>query len=145
MVLGPGDTRLHRPRGKLLVVEPQPLHRRFDEGQLIGFVIDGKVLAQRPAQRCNVAPQQPYAERVKGGDHGLQQQARPDQLLHSRSHLLRRLISEGDRQDGIRRCADVFNQVSNAVSDGARLAAARPGEYQHRALDGLRRLALLGV
>ena len=145
MVLGPGDARLHHPRGKLLVVEPQPLHRRFDEGQLIGFVIDGKVLAQRPTQRCNVAPQQPHAERVKGGDNRLQQQARPDQLLHSRSHLLRCFVSEGHREDGIRRCADVFYQVSNAVSDGAGLAAARSRQHQHRAVDGLRRLALWGV
>ena len=58
------------------------------------------------------------------------------QGLPTRSRIsLRRLVGEGDGGDVARRIAALLDQVSNLVGDDARLAAARPGEHQQRAIE----------
>ena len=67
------------------------------------------------------------------------------QLLDPFGHLAGRLVGEGDGENRVRRDADVFDQVSDAIGDDAGLAAAGPGQDQHRPFDGFDRLALLWI
>ena len=82
---------------------------------------------------------------MESRDQRLPQQGTADQLLHALGHLRRRFVGKGDGEDSVRRDADIFDQVRNAVSNDARLAAAGTGKDQQRALGGLDRQALLRV
>ena len=66
-------------------------------------------------------------------------------MLDPFGHLAGRLVGEGNGENRIRRNAGVLNEVGDAVGDGARLAAAGPGQDQHRPFDGLNRLALFWI
>src|SRR6266540_2259285 len=59
-------------------------------------------------------------------------------------HFAGRLVRERDAQH-VRRRDPALDQVSDAKSDDARLAGARAGQDEHRAVKGLDGLALLGV
>ena len=95
------------------------------------------------AQRFDVAPQHAHAERVKGRDHGLGDGESANQLVHALDHLAGGLVGEGDGEDGLRHHAQVLDQMGDAVGDDARLAAARAGQDQHRAVGGFDGFALL--
>ena len=88
--------------------------------------------------------QQPVREAVKGADP--QRPARvPEQPLDAAAHLRGGLVGESDREDAVRRDALHLDEPSHAVHEHARLAAARAGEDQHRALCSFDGLALLRV
>jgi hypothetical protein len=67
------------------------------------------------------------------------------QLFHAFGHLCGSLVGEGDRQNGVRRGAQVVDQVGDAVGDDARLPRAGAGQDQHRPFHGLDRFSLLGI
>ncbi len=68
-----------------------------------------------------------------------------DQFGEAFFHLPGGFVGEGDRQDAARVDADHLDKVGDAVGNDAGLAAARPGEYQYRAVNSLDGLSLGGV
>ena len=136
-------------RGRqLLVVDAQASHRGLDHALLVRLVIDHEILAVSLAadlQRLDIAAQQAHAERVEGRDQRLGQRARPHQRLDAAGHLARGLIGEGNRENGVGRDADMVDQVRDAISDDARLAAAGAGQDQYRPADRFHGFTLLGI
>jgi len=95
----------------------------------------------READLLRKLAQQPRAEAVKC--------AQPDVLARGQqfqpaAHLIRSLVREGQRQNLVRRDA-MREQISDAMRDDARLAAAWTGENQERSFEVLDRLALAAV
>jgi hypothetical protein len=68
-----------------------------------------------------------------------------DQFVHALSHLGGSFVGKSHRQDGFRHDTEALDQVRDAVGDDTRLAAARAGEDEQRALGGLDSLTLLRV
>ena len=64
---------------------------------------------------------------------------------HALLHLVGGFVRERHRQDFFRPDAASGNQIGDAKSDDARLAAARAGQYQHRAFQVLNGFALLRI
>src|SRR5581483_410307 len=96
------------------------------------------------------APQDAHAERMKGRKQRRSGAARAgvilrEQRVNAALHLARGLVGESDGEDVFRSHADGLDQVRAAVSDDARLAAARAGKDQHGALDNRGGFALLRV
>ena len=60
-------------------------------------------------------------------------------------HLLRGLVRKRDRENRLRRYPVRSHKMGNAMRDHARLAAARAGKDQQRAIDVRCRFVLLGV
>ena len=69
----------------------------------------------------------------------------PSCSLDALLHLLRRLVRERDREDLVRLDADRGEQVRDAIGEHARLARARAGDHEQRALGGQHGLPLGGV
>ncbi len=82
---------------------------------------------------------------MESGNQRLGQHAPADERVHALHHFRRGFIGECDGQNGIRLHAKILDQVRNAKRDHPRLAAARAGKDQHRALDSFHGLALLRV
>ena len=68
-----------------------------------------------------------------------------DHLADALLHLARRLVGEGDGEDFGGPGAAEAENVGDAGGEDARLAGARAGQHQHRAVERFDRLALLGV
>ena len=61
------------------------------------------------------------------------------------AHLVGGLVGKRDRGDVARRIAALLDQIGDLVGDHARLAAARPGQHQQRAVEIGCRFALHGI
>ena len=91
------------------------------------------------------AAQDLHADRMEGAEprHAL------DHLTHHQAdaalHLARRLVGEGDRQDLVRPRPPRGENVRDARGQHARFAGAGPGQHQHRPVQRLDRLPLLGI
>ena len=122
----------------------------FHGRELLGFVVDDEVALV--AEGLDVGAQDADAqgmERAQGRALGRFPVALPglqvrQQLVDALLHLARGLVREGDGQDVLRRDA-LVDEVRDAVGDDARLAGARPGQDQNRAVKGLSGLALLRI
>ena len=68
-----------------------------------------------------------------------------DELFDALGHLGGGLVGEGDGEDGVRRDTALLDEIGDAVRDDARLARARSGKDEHRTVDGLDCLTLLGI
>ena len=99
--------------------------------ELIGRVVDDEVARQADVRR--LAPQQPRAQRVKRRDPHLAA-VDAEQRLDARPHLFRRFVGEGDGEDPVRLGQPLADEVGDAVGDDARLAGARAGQDQQRAV-----------
>ena len=82
---------------------------------------------------------------MKRGDDGLGDAESADKFFDALAHLGGGFVGEGHRQNGFRHHAHVLDEIGDAVGDDARLAAARAGEDEHRALGSFDGLALLRV
>jgi hypothetical protein len=71
--------------------------------------------------------------------------AAAEQRRDALAHLARRLVGEGNGEDAPGRHALVRHKVGDAVCDHARLAAAGPGDDQHRAFGGRDSAALFRI
>ena len=69
----------------------------------------------------------------------------PKQRRKPLAHFARRLVGEGYRREAIGRDAHHARDVGDAVRDDARLAAARPRDYEQRPVYCGYRRALIGV
>ena len=92
-----------------------------------------------------VTAQNLHADRMEGAHprHALDDLA--DHLADARLHLARRLVGEGDGEDFRGPRAAEVEDVGDAGGQHAGLAGAGAGQHQHRAVQGLDRLALFGV
>ena len=70
---------------------------------------------------------------------------RAEQRLDARPHLLGGLVREGDGEHFVRLRVAVADEVGDAAGDDARLARARAGEDQQRAVGVQHRFALFGI
>ncbi len=133
MVLRPGDARENGARRELLVVEAHAAHCLFDDGLLVGFVVDHKV-TRKPfianAQRFDVTAKNAHTEGVKCRQQWFGQAAVIEQLVDPLSHLRRGLVGKRDRQDGIRCDIPHLNEIGDAVGNDAGLARAGPSQNQ---------------
>src|SRR5262249_21387993 len=66
-------------------------------------------------------------------------------FFHALTHLSGGLVGEGHGQNGFRHHAFLLDQIRDAVSDDACLAAPRAGEDQHRPVGGFNGLTLLRI
>ena len=95
--------------------------------------------------QLGVAAQDLHADRMEGAEprHALDHLA--DHRADAALHLARRLVGEGDRQDLARPRAAGGEDVRDARGQHARLAGAGAGQHQHRPVQRLDRLPLLGI
>ena len=77
--------------------------------------------------------------------HGMPSTIWPTMRADALLHLARRLVGEGDGEDFRRPGAAETEDVGDARGQHAGLAGAGAGEHQHRAVERLDRLALLGI
>jgi hypothetical protein len=155
VIFRPRDAAKDDARGELLVVETEALHDAFDHGLLVALIVDDEFFCvpdwrlarggRGNLQGFNVAAQDAHAERMECGDDGLGDAESADQFFDALAHFGGGLVCEGHREDGFRHHPLVLDEVGDAVGDDARLAAARAGEDQHRALGSFDGLALLRV
>jgi hypothetical protein len=140
-VLGERDAGEHGRGVHGRLVDPQLAHGRLHGTQLVRGVADGELAGV--AQGGAVLAQDAGAERVERPHRDL---ARPlaGEVGHALLHLARRLVREGDGEDA--RGGDAEREeVGDASGDDARLAGARPGQDEERALGGRGRVPLRGV
>ncbi len=129
LVLVGVDEPLHLARHPARLIQIGGLEELADETLLILGVEDLKSL--REVRLAPVQPQQPVGDAVKGADP--QRAARhAQQLLDARAHLARGLVGEGHRQDPVRGGTLGLDHPGDPVRQHAGLAAARPGQHQHR-------------
>ena len=133
-IFGMADARQRRAVLHELLIQAQMAKGGFDERQLVFIVVDTETAREawtNLRQRLAIAPQQPHAEGMKGGEvrRGIEFYA-AQQRRHARAHLLRRLVREGDRQNGGRRHVPLRDDMRDAVSDNPGFAAARAGQNQ---------------
>ena len=116
--------------GPVPLAQAQRFLAMLDGGRDVRAVHDGKGPVTEPFRP--ETPQDAVGEGVEGpplhpGQRVIAEQARPVQ------HLLCGLAGEGQQEHGFRG-HPLFGQPGQPVGDGARLAAARAGHHQHRAV-----------
>ena len=92
-----------------------------------------------------MAAQDFHADGMEGAEprHALDHLA--DDVADAVLHLARRLVGEGDGEDFARPGAAEAENMGDAHGEHAGLAGAGAGQHQHRAVERLHRLPLLGI
>ena len=139
LVLRVRDLRVDAARDEALRVALEILQALLGQPHLVGRVVDREVRLVAEAGR--LPAQDPAAGGVEGEDPDRPRHP-AEQPLEPLAHLPRRLVREGDRQDLVRLHAAGSDQVRDAVGQHARLARARAGDDEQRALGGEDGLAL---
>ena len=129
-------------RIELLVLCRRARDDLFDQPHLIALVVDGEV--SLVAERVDVLPQDPHAQRVKRRHRDLLRLRRFDHACQSFAHFIRRLVGERDREDVLRRDA-LRDEEGHARHDHARLPRAGARENKQRPLGRAHRALLLGI
>ena len=131
------------PRRPALLVELLGLQELLDQADLVVDVEDGEVVLQ--ADQLGMAAQDLDADRVEGAEPGHALDDLADHLADALLHLARRLVGEGDGEDFARLRAAEVEDMGDAGGQHPGLAGSGAGQHQHRAVQRLHRLALLGV
>jgi hypothetical protein len=121
------------------LVEPEVAHDAREHRALVAVVVNHEVPFERDL--LGVTPQQPRTDRVKRADPqggGTLGEKRREPLAHLRGGLVR----ESDGQNAPGRHAPFGHQVSHAVRDHARFAAAGARKHHQRPLAMQYRFAL---
>jgi len=117
----------------------------FDQ-PLCPLLVVGDAEIQRQVEPRGVLPENRQSQRVKRHDRNSRPLVAIGQQLHQTvAHFLRRAATEGDRQTVFRQHAVIGDQVSDAVSQRARLAGARTGDDQQRTVYQLGSSPLIGI
>ena len=132
--------RAHRPA---LVVDAFRFDELLHQAQLIVGIENGEIGFE--ARQLRVAAQHLGADGVERAQplHALDHAA--DQRADALLHLARGLVGEGDAQHLSRPGAARGEDVGEAGGEHARLAGARAGQHQNRAIHRQHGFALLGV
>ena len=141
-VLGFRDSIEHGPGAIPFVIQIQFLERLPRHGQLVTVVKDDEIADD---VRCLVlAAQDADADGVERAN-GQAIQLRADEPGQPGAHLPGCLVGERHGHDAPWLDAALPHQVSHAVSEHPRLAAARPGQHQNWSACRLYRLLLGGI
>jgi len=126
-----------------LLVDVLGLKDLLQETDLVVGVEDGEVALQ--TDQLGVAAQDLDPDRVEGAEPGHPLDRFADQRADALAHLAGGLVGEGDGEDLAGPRLAGGKNVGDACGQHPRLAGPRPGEHQHRSVQGLDRLALLRV
>ena len=118
--------------------------------ELVFVVVDAEAAREAGTdarQRIAIAPQQPHAEGMKGGEvrRGIESYTSLSSAATRSRISSGGLVGEGDRQNGGRRHVPRRDDVRDAVRDDPGFAAARAGQNQQRPFGAGDRFALLRV
>ena len=133
---------LHLARRILFIVHVHRLHQPLDRGKLVAAVENLKGLRQ--IRLAVMRAQHAVAQPVK---RAYPQAARVDRQHRgqAREHFLGRFVGESHRQNAMRADRAGADQISDARSQHARLAAARPRKDQSGLVRQSDSLALFGI
>ena len=109
----------------------------------VALVVDR--VARRAARVARVGAQDARAQRVEGAERDGARELGADAAGEPLAHLAGRLVGERDRQDLAGVGDALLDQVRGALGHHARLAGARAGDHEQRAVGAQHGLALLGV
>jgi hypothetical protein len=137
-ILGIRYRRRHRARGIALRVEVQLREAGLDQALGVGCVVDRE--GRPDPEPGRLASQDPDAGGVEGR-HPHAFAHRAHELDHPALHLARRLVGEGDRQDGVGRHPG-GNEVGDPVGQHPRLSRPGAGDDERRAPGVLHRVPL---
>ncbi len=142
-VLPAVDQRGQDARRPALLVDVLGFEQLFEQPDLVVDVENGEVAFQ--PDQLGMAAQDLHADGMEGAEpwHALDHLA--DDLADAVLHLARRLVGEGDGEDLARPGAAEAEDVGDAHGEHAGLAGAGAGQHQHRTVERLHRLALLGI
>ena len=129
LVLRRGDRRRDAPWAEPLGVEVEFLHDPLDRRLGVAGVVDGE--APLVAEHVGVGAQHAKARRVKRG-HPHRTSVLAHQLHHAPSHLVGRLVGEGDGHDLVGPSVPGREQVRDSPRQDPRLTRARTGDHQQR-------------
>ena len=123
-----------------LVVESGVLRELRDQPECVLPVVDGE--AGLEVERGGLAPQDAHPGLVERGDPGAFRMSGADEHADPVGHLPGGLVGERDRHQPVGRDPVVTDEMRETVGQDAGLARARPGDDEHRAVDGLDGTAL---
>ena len=106
--------------------------------------IENRELGLQPAE-LRLLTHDAHPQRVKGAHRQPLAAPAAEQPANARLHLLGGLVGEGDGGDVGRAEIALLDQMRDLVGDHPRLAAARAGEHQTRAVEVADRFALRGI
>ncbi len=139
LVLGLADYRLERAGGILFAIQLECSQRLLEDAGLVVIVVDSELTLD--ACGLALAAENAYADAVESTNRKLLG-ALVNQVVEARFHLAGGFVGEGYGEDIVGVYAALGNEVSDAMGKHPRLAAARPGQDQHRPISRFYRLAL---
>ncbi len=131
------------PRGPALFVEPLRLDELLDEPDLVVRIEDREV--RRKPHKLGMAAQNAHADGVERAEPGHALHRAAHKLAHALFHLARGLVGEGHGENFVRARAVRPEDVRDARGQHPRFACACARQNEHRAIQPLDSLALLGV
>ncbi len=112
-------------------------HGALDELELVPVVVDDERGGEPQQLRYRLVPEDAAKNHRRRGVEGAHHQLvrlEAEELDEPLAHLARGLVGEGDGEDAPRRDAAHLDQVGHPAGDDARLAAARAGQHEERAI-----------
>src|SRR6266581_3883741 len=82
---------------------------------------------------------------MKRRDDGLRHRQAADDFVHALDHFRGGLVSKSHCQDGLRHCAQILDQMSDAIRYNPRLAATGTGQNEQRPLASFDSFTLLRI
>jgi hypothetical protein len=148
-ILRMADLRESRTVWHSLFVETKPAISSLDDLKLVFIVVDRKCAREAgpyPRKPVAIAPQQPYAERVKSRNERCARKRGPvEERSDARPHFFGGFVGKCHRENCRRRHMHRADEMRNSMRDDPGLAAACAGKDQHRAFGTGYRFTLLGV
>ena len=139
MVDQPGQ----HPRRPALLVDALGLQQLLEQANLVVGVEDREVALQ--PDQLGVPSQDLHADGVEGAEPGHALDRLADHGADALLHLASGLVGEGHRENLGRPRPAGREDVRNSRGQNPRFAGSGPRQHQHRAVQGLDRLALLGI
>ena len=137
------DQSGQHPRRPALVVDVLGLQQLLQQPDLIVDIEHGEVRFE--LHQFGMDTQDAAADRVEGAEPRHAFDGLAEHLAEPVLHLARRLVGEGHRQDLVRPCPALAQDVGDAGGQHAGLAGAGAGQHQNRSVQRDHRLALLRV
>ena len=131
MAFAMADARQHPTVRHELFIQPNLLINRLHQRYLIVAIVDSELFGKPGpdlTERRPIAPQQPHAKRVKGGEHRRIRRRRiAQQAEYALAHLVRGFVGKRDGQYSGTRDLMILNQMCNPVRNYTCFAATGSG------------------